>query len=198
MLVCSGFEDPSLSEWSRTLAQGGAARRTTSHAHAGSGALEVQTSGTGGMAVVVADGLLPHASQELHVRAYAYVPKSEAMIAQALVTVADAALTSGISLLTKGGRFALLAQAGEIEQSTKLAVPTDTWFCLELDLLLGEGDGSVALTIDGVESGVVPKIDRVAPTGVTHVALGSVVADPQSSQLWIDDVAIDTKPVGCE
>jgi hypothetical protein len=147
-------------------------------------------------------GFGPFSSGAFYVRAHYFVPSSTQRTDFALLTVGDVtlALSGGVSVFVANDGFALAADMGSIARMGTLTVPVDRWFCLELSVQISDKQGRATLWLDGVEENFLPGAPTLPLGGVTTIGVGiaSAGSSQPSARVFVDDVVVDTNPIGCE
>jgi hypothetical protein len=180
-------------------------------AHRGQGALLVHTQAVsqGGTAdaELVDTAVVPAAT---YVRAFYYVPSGPIVSGQRLIASfqVGAPYLGTLLHLEPGGVLSILNEAPgstiyKVGSSTPL--PRDTWTCVELGLQAPASDGTGAVEV-WIDATLVPELHLpkalVQPSPPrTLVTAGAsyfaAAADVPASDVWLDDLIVDDKPIGC-
>jgi hypothetical protein len=204
-LVCAGFERENLSaEWSDTVIENsGALERSTVRAHSGGGSLRAQSRANASVADVVAR-FPPLRSGMLYLRAYLFVPDGLPTERMNLFFIGsrpdpDPSPFAGLDLNLENGAVQLFSpQAKPQRQTGELTVPRDRWFCLRAEIELGSA-AAVSVFVDDALALRATGVDSIAEGGVSMLRAGIDWSSDQDAffELYLDDVALDTRPVGC-
>ena len=78
-------------------------------------------------------------------------------------------------------------------------IPRDRWVCVQLAITVDPSVGVVKLSLDGSNHMTASTDTLVGVDGYSAVDFGVHYATPAQGPvvLWVDDVVIDTVPVGC-
>jgi hypothetical protein len=198
-LVCEGFES-GLSEYSVDLMAGSL---TTSNAEVydGNNALHAHTNTSNAWAR--ASRTIPDVtSGSLFFRVYFYTPAGD--ITDRLKIFAfepnpnavniDVALEDNLAVgaFFQNGQIAVNSAGGVVQ--------TDTWQCLQGELVLHDTLGGMHLLLDDVSVLDTERIyDTLPDTGIGTVYFGLHWADfaESASDLYMDDLVVDTSPIPC-
>jgi hypothetical protein len=204
-LICESFDAPlpsTTSTWVENDAEGALQECVVS---SGSGALVER---------VVDDGRIqtrfrlptPIASGALHVRFYFRV--SSASVLPEQVTLfefwdqeTDPANQTSLVLTAAGDLAAYVSPGNHALRATPpVALPQDTWVCIELADQLGTGDGSLTVAVDGntVLSGT--NLTTMHPNPLIVAVLQSQPTPGSTgdqAELFFDDLVVGTEPIGC-
>jgi hypothetical protein len=107
---------------------------------------------------------------------------------------------------TGGASYAMLNDSpvdnnyggGGFRQST-LTIPMDRWTCLRMSLGQGGGTGDIHLFVDDQEASDAQLIGASITQAVALVVGADFYGNPAmgSTDLWLDEVIVDNKPVSC-
>jgi hypothetical protein len=204
--LCDNFEagiDPSL--WS-SLQQSGTVTLDGNRAHRGRSSLwfhgDQVAAGIPRVAVLHESRTMPLVDR-LYVRAFVYVPSSNTD-AVAIFTAqqnTDGA-TGGIFFYADsppGSRPTIQSWLdGSFAQGAAGPVGTDRWMCMEWELA---ATGDTAAWIDGQQIVSGQGYPTMPNPPLTMLLLGfifdSTDTDRAAKDLWMDDVIVDTQPIGC-
>lgn len=145
----------------------------------------------------------PVASGPLYVRFYAYLPSSlviPAYLGLFELWTEDVNLGDklGVDVVANDVLQINIVPADVLLRSAESALRRDEWMCIELALEIAEGDGSVAVTIDG-ETVIESSSGTTALEDPYRVAVieGLPSDDATFVDLALDDLVIATEPIGC-
>lgn len=203
-LFCDGFESGDLSAWTNPV---GTPVTVVEDAHTGRYAAEGRAEGTVTQSRVEALLSAPVTEGNLYARVFVYVPES---VTPGGVTLFD--LHGGgerIAVVygqTGGvvGTFFLSSTIDPAGASTSPEfMPRGEWVCLELGVKVsGDGSGTVTLSMNGMpfEKGNHTGVTTLPPGGFTSLRAPIQYQDEEAPdfEVRIDDVRVDTTPVGCE
>jgi hypothetical protein len=194
-LFCDGFEDPNLVAW--TLI--GAASRVITGAHVGTAALKVETEMSKDTALAVQQAFGSITSGELHVRAWFRVPSGFAAFHMDLLALSSTG-EGGIVVLGYRDRLAVYqsTDASAPRSVEGPPLPRDRWICVELRVEVTD-PGDLELWIDGSLVASLSQIDVHPSSGYSSIAVGLPWTDEgqPASRVLVDEVIVDTKPIGC-
>jgi hypothetical protein len=79
------------------------------------------------------------------------------------------------------------------------AIPRDRWVCYELHVTIATA-GALEVLVDGTRQVDVGPIDTLTGTAVREVTAGleRAMGDQAPAEIFVDEVVIDTAPIGCE
>lgn len=205
-LFCDGFEAGIGASWTIDTASGTAVPSGT-QVHGGAKSVGLVTnaitsSTTNPRASLSLTGLLPVTGATIYARAWFYLQSpfdTTATFAQ-MINFANSSGT-GISIGARHGVITAndYTSGGYMESATK-ALPLDTWFCLQMEMP-NNSTSTVRTFVDGVEVTDIALTKSTAQPVSDQFYVGFLWANTITSQAkaqgWIDDVAIDTSPIGC-
>ncbi|MCX4245207.1 hypothetical protein [Paraliomyxa miuraensis] len=223
-ILCDDFEDPALDpQWVYTGAPGNMPVIDEGRAFAGTRSLTFPTTDTQGAFVYPAAGL-PVAGDRIYVRAYVnFEREMSAMGGHVSYIVGANAPSNGaelrlgasqnfgngqmmvdVNLLGNGPEYTQFSN-GDVTGGAPSGAPgvtlvADTWYCIEA---LYDGSAhEFRLWIDGMELSAMHVTDW--QMGVTNwspvysvVKIGGQNYSGSLGQIWFDDVAMGTQPLGC-
>ncbi len=153
-ILCSGFESPDLSDWSRVSVFGNAAlEQTSDRAYEGNGALHASSTGEKSSAVVASE--FPAVKDgDLFLRSFLYVPAGLTTKTMNVFFLGDVATPDpfkGIDVNLEDGAFSTYVPENNPQRftSTALTIPRDEWFCLQIHVHVATGAGAVTILVDG-------------------------------------------------
>jgi hypothetical protein len=204
-LVCSGFERELRADWTDIAVEGsGQVDRVTTRSHSGAGSLHASTRSVESVADVVAR-FAALRSGSLYLRAYLYVPAglpTDVMNVFFIGSRPDPLNDEpfvGVDLNLVAGALQLFSpQATPTRQTGVLEIPRDRWFCLRAELEIGS-DAGASVYIEDALALRATGIDSSANGGVTMMRAGIDWSSSQDAffELFMDDLVLDTQPVGC-
>jgi hypothetical protein len=200
-LLCDGFENVLEQQWTPHIVDGSLTLDPT-RAYRGQSSIHLHTdsvgSGSTPSATIFESRTFPQ-SIPVYVRVWAYLASPFPGGFNQVINLVDNGM-AGISFATKNGFPVLNAYTQPIvyHESTTLPVPTDRWTCLQLQVAQGAATGDVHLAVDGVEPSDAIGHDVVTTTmrGI-YLGLDFLSSDGNAADLWLDEVAVDTKPIPC-
>ncbi|HMJ14321.1 MAG TPA: hypothetical protein VK524_23055 [Polyangiaceae bacterium] len=204
-ILCSGFEKPDLSEWSRTIEVNAArVERTETRSFAGQAALHA-SSRADRSAAVAAKEFLPIDSGDLFLRVHVYVPSGLATETMNLLFLGDYATPDpfrGIDFNLESGALSLYSPESQPDRytSTASSIPRDRWFCLQIAVAVSADQGTVQMRIDAevaLEQGGL----NTRPAGGIHLLRAGVDWSSLQSapfDVYMDNLVLATTPVACE
>jgi hypothetical protein len=203
-LLCESFEAPlpsTTSTWVENDAEGALQECVVA---GGSGALVERA---------VNDGRIqtrfrlptPIASGAVHARFYFRINGSSVLPDQTTLFELwdeEAATENQTSLvLTRAGSLAAYVSPGEhVLQAPAMALPRDTWVCIELADQLGTGDGSLTVSVDGATVLGGTNLTTMHPNPLIVAVLQNQPAPGStgnSVELFFDELVVGTAPIGC-
>jgi hypothetical protein len=204
-LLCSGFEKPDLSDFSRVITVNHAqVEQTRERSFQGNGALHAQSTDQESAAVVAKD--FPAVKDgDLYLRAYIYVPDGLETQTMNILFLGDIATPDPF----KGTDFNLLDGALQTYSpqdhpdrftSTALTIPRDKWFCFQVHMVVSKDAGAVTINVDGDVALDEKDMNTRPDAGVHLLRIGidwsSMQTDP--FDYYVDDLVLDTAPIPCE
>ena len=202
-IVCSGFEQPELSDWSATeVLERGELERVSERTHNGRGALRAASSAMMSVAVVAAS--FPALQQgTLHLRAHLFVP-AELPTETINVFFVGASPSpdpfSGIDLNLEGGAVQVYSPESAVQRQTgTLLIPRDRWFCFRARVAIADEEGSVDAWVDDELALHAEELDTLPDEGVHLFRAGLDWSSKQDAffELYLDDVMVSTSEVEC-
>lgn len=205
-LVCDGFTQSTLdARWTPDTTSGVIGVDAT-RAYRGTSSLRASTSTISAMtnnphaSIVTYDGL-GSVTGLVYARLWIYIPVGFPTVefAQVLNFADDAGL--GISLGTRDGFIANNDYtSGMYKQSTTVQLPLGRWACLQMEMPSGS-TATARVFLDGAEISDVAITRTSAQPPPTHVYTGLTwigdIASLPASEVWIDEIVIDTAPTSC-
>jgi hypothetical protein len=135
--------------------------------------------------------------QDLHTRAFVYLPASSAWASYVFGMAVNASGYAAIGVGFDQGRLTIGSWGDTAaEGADPTPFPLDTWVCVEWQIHRG-ADPSVSAWRDGALV-----IDRAPATleavlDATWIGIYGAGNDDGPADLWFDDVAIGASPIGC-
>ncbi|HET9955161.1 MAG TPA: hypothetical protein VFQ61_11690 [Polyangiaceae bacterium] len=203
-LVCSGFEQPDLSDWGeQVLVNAGSLAQTEQVSRRGRGAL-LAGSTDRDSAAAVAKEFSSVTSGSAFLRVFMLIPSGVETKTTNVLFLGDQPAPDPF----KGIDFNFESDAPEIFvpendpvrfTSTSLVVPRDRWFCFEADVLVSEAAGAVQIRIDGAVALDQTGLDTLPPQGVHLIRAGVDWSSKQTTPfaIYMDDLVLSAAPVGC-
>jgi hypothetical protein len=202
-LVCSGFEQRALADWTATeLVAQGELERTTERAHRGSGALRASSSAMMSVAVVSAS-FPPLSEGSVYLRAHLFVP---AELPTETINVffvgAEPAPDpfKGLDFNLEGGAIQIYSPQSAVQRHTgALVIPRDRWFCFRARIDLDAADGRVEAWVDDQQALLAEGLHTLPEEGVHLFRAGLDWSSGQDAffELFFDDVVVDTAEAQC-
>jgi hypothetical protein len=200
-LLCDGFEGGAIDPQWRVSGGGATVGLDTTRAYRGSRAIHVHTDSATAKAspnAGIAESRTFPISGTAWVRAWFYFQSPYSPNFNQLLNFLDGG--------TGGASFAMLNftpanndyGGGGFRQST-LPIPRDRWTCLRMSIGQGSATGDIHLFVDGNEASDAQLIGATVPQMV-NIAIGADFYDNpamDATDLWIDEVVIDNKPIAC-
>jgi len=203
VLFCEGFENTSLPGWG-FLQNNGTVGADSVHVYRGSSALHAHQNaaapGAGATGVVIATPTYP--STDIYLRAFVYLPgPAPAGIATFLRVQESMAAQYSLDLQISDGKLRSRASRSNTNALSNTSLPLDRWACVEWQIHLA-ASGFVKAWVDGLEvTGISGTQDTRATTVydwlVVGLDTGSTAGSQPARELWLDEVALDNKPIGC-
>ena len=199
-LFCDGFED-GRAPWGYQVLTSASIDATTTRAWGGTHALEVHTNDV----PTTKDArwgnffTAPFTTGDFYLRQYLWLPSSVTIDGQVslLVTQNDVPpypstfymLDSTNLIISSDGSFYTFPDT----------LPRDRWVCAEMQIHVDPTAGFVRLTLDNGTAIQTPLIDTEVAGGYAAFDAGVHYANGSQSpvSVWMDDVVVDTAPIGC-
>jgi hypothetical protein len=199
-LVCQGFESTDLGVTRLDDTRGATLSLDSDTVHQGSGALRFTANASESWSAVVYS-FPPVTSGVLYARAHYYIPAGSVTGRINLMTLeSEQAFNVDVNVTSALDAEAYLRVDASRYNSAPGVIPLDTWFCLQAALDIDDTGGALELLVDGTSVLVTPRDkDTLPPSGVNEAEFGILwtEAGQTASELYVDDVAIDTEPVSC-
>jgi hypothetical protein len=204
VLICDGFEAPTLDpRWSPFMPTGTSAPDTT-HAYRGAQAMHNHTDAVTGMDpgadVNTSQGLAGGAvTGTVYARAFLFLPIALPSPTLQLLNFSDD-VGKGISFSIKDGFVVNNDYGSSIFRQSATAVPIGRWVCVELEIPSGTV-GTSRISLDGgeiVDVAITKGTVQPAPTHI-YVGIDYFNAGPSvpAVDVWIDELIVDDKPTSC-
>ncbi len=212
VILCEDFEQPLNTAVWVTSGSGGPGVRDTTRSHSGTTSLHLATNAinnVGGSYGVGIEETETFANTALaagfYAREWIYVPSTS--------TFANGMGLSGVQQavspwqgtdvqITSSGDVSLVNYTGSGGYTqTANALPRDAWVCLEWQMVYGATKGSTTLWISGTQAASLTNVPTQPspPYGTLFVeaAFYQVSVAQPAVEIWVDDVIVDSQPVGC-
>ena len=198
-LFCDSFEDPALPLWDgATIDVGSTIARDAMFGRSGASLHALGDIGDS-VAAQFVDVFPAAPPTDERVRVYIFTAAASDLNVEPL-SISNPGRNNQIvfSLYTDSVDIHAHGMAGGFNVTRQTPPPRDRWVCYELHVVIGAA-GEVELFEDGVLAAVKAGIDTRPPAGdLSRVLLGITSKDPATLEdLWFDDVAADTAPIGC-
>jgi hypothetical protein len=193
VLFCEGFEN-GISYG--TIKNNGTLTTDSQHVYRGQFALDAQQNAGNSTVVAIRTGTLP--SPDIYLRAFVYAASVPLGTATLLRAQASTGMQNSIDLQMANGVFQTwLSRTGVLTTSTQ-AVPTGRWFCAEWHIHIAT-NGAADLQLDGQSvAGLSGSVDTTNPVAYDWLVFGlDEGASGPARQIWLDELAMDNKPIGC-
>lgn len=204
VLLCESFENGLDSAvWTPLIDGTGTAVVDGLHAFRGAKALHIDVTGTGHKAAISETKTFPIANNILYARMFVWF---DSFTTQAHFTMAEAPQTAAgawIRFGGQGGKYGVGTDhgaSGDWLQQDTAPVPTKQWTCIEFEL---ESDtNEFHVWQDDVERtalnvGAKQHAGFVMPPFTSLWFGWQTYSNQAPGELWIDEIAIDSKPIGC-
>jgi hypothetical protein len=198
VLFCDGLDTPGFPAWDAGSI--GVALRETTIVHAGASSFHASSPSPSepvDLEVAPYDHLT---TGGVHYRAWFYLPSTVAITKFNLYGTDGDTAASGVVFLDDHDELRAYDPTGAITLTSGIATPRDRWFCVEIHVALATAaTGSISFDLDGSEIGERSGIATSPPGGFTRLAVGLPFLDPAQGavDLYVDDVATGTQPIGC-
>ena len=202
---CESFENGlDTTVWRTTKSGDGTAVVDDLHAARGTKALHVQTTSGNGFAYITENKSFPATNNVLYGRMFLWLQNG--LVTDGHFSLAEGDGTGTPAAIRFGGQFKAFGvgsdhgASGDWTDHDTKAVPSQTWMCLEFEM---KGDTSeFHVWWDDVERTAL-HVGTTQHAGFTMPAFNSLwfgwwmynAVEPKD--LWIDEIAVDFKPIGC-
>jgi len=199
-----GFDGAISSSWHQR-AENGSALAVDNKAYRGTGSLKITANSGGSVAWEQVDLERPSSQSPLHARAFVWMPSTATLATSShsqLMTYHDsmddpfplAAL--GLSSTLRVAADVQAWTSTPMSASASTALPLDQWVCLEWTV---QWDGSPTVAVAQAGTPVAAISPSPLPNPLNVWTIGFAGPPPASAfTFWIDEVALDTQPIGCE
>lgn len=181
---------------------GGVAATSTTDPSVGARSLRVTAGPAAGAQALVGRGALaPVTSGMVYLRAHLKIPASVAANAVTFLSLGEAAPPyAGVSAGMSGGKFQLGLTTANTFPVSEVAVPRDTWHCIQLEVQVSDGAGAVTLRMDGTVVQSLSGVDTRPVGGISNGNAGVLYLAPAGAtgEVWFDEVAMAAAPLACE
>jgi len=198
-LLCDGFEGD-LSAWStQDTTNGGAVALDTARAYRGKSGLHAHMIATPDGNPVNAR-LVRNQTWPAHmfVRVFVYL-KAPWTATSGIVVLNGTDPAQGVAFYVSqsDGPHPATSTFGaglDAEHHSSVTAALDTWVCFEVES--DAVNGQLHVSMDGQR---IPELDQSAPfPAMGRVSVGLSASNDAASDAWLDEVAVDDKPIGCE
>lgn len=191
-MFCDGFEDPDLSAWDLY----GGVMRVVRPTPRGTAVLQADTTGPGQISEAGVN-FGPFVSGTLAARAWLYIPSGFPVIHFDLIDL-KYAQNGGIGVLGYYGDLVIYQNLTGETTTVGVTVPRDRWMCVELRLEVSN-PGRATLFLDDVSIAEVSGIDAAPAQGYNRVNVGLPWTDETqgNTRVFVDELVLDNKPIGC-
>ena len=194
-LACSGFDDPAPAGWTATTDADSVLAVVSTPLLAGAGALDARTAAVNGRSRFLHE-FTQLQSGQLYLRAWVYAAPGTLLSNVHTIVVGDANTGDyGSKFVYSDGKIHVAAAGAAVPGSAD--APLGQWYCLRLELGIGD-QGTVRAYLNDSQFVDATGIDTLPAAGVHNVTAGidfSGQAEP--AELFIDELVLDTAPVGC-
>ncbi|MEM9193532.1 MAG: hypothetical protein AAGF12_30435 [Myxococcota bacterium] len=208
-VFCDGFESGDGSAWDELSIQRGRLSYVTDPVYRGNFAMRARTENVmAGRAFVYARSTsVSTLSPDIYVRLYVYVPRGQPIFDFNIGFVGGRSndTPNGFGGMAFGlgaeGRPFIRSFPDLVVELGPSPLPTDRWVCLEAHLFLDVNEGSIALSIDDVETLRLGPVNTVPTEGVSgmNIAIGTTGATQlEDFEVFVDEVVADRMPIGCD
>jgi hypothetical protein len=214
LLLCDSFDGSISSAWLQVADPGTGTLTVESdpaHVYRGSGSLKVHLDpgAFNDVGIVKHDPPIPQ--NQIYVRMFVYLPPGFAGqfvnaprildFSQYGVGYGDVAVDVEDTTSLTLGSHPPVTGGGEMTSTAQLG--TARWQCLELQVNAatdGSSTGSATLLVGGASVATMSplKVDPTQPLNELGIGVGGQLASASGFDLWIDEVAVDNKPIGCQ
>lgn len=200
LLACNDFE-AGIGSWAIEEVTGTVTVADTM-ASGGARSLHGVTTAAEGQAAV-SESFTATSSGQLWFRGYYYVPSSLALTGTLSFVYAwqnDGMTYPGVSAgIDAPGRAYVWTPSGGYAAGMG-TVPRDTWLCVEVGIVISGTAGEVIVRFDGVEVQRVTGIDTHFGGAYDRITAGLERAGAAlpAAELYADDIALATSPIGCD
>lgn len=192
VVLCDGFEGD-FDGWSQQIA-GGGLEVVSSPVFFGGGALRATTPAAGAHAYLQ-QAFAAIDSGSIYTRAYVYLPST--LLTPGRVELSNTGDTSGVHFhFSVDLNTPLMAVNNQELGGVELA--RDTWVCVEWRVDIAAA-GSGEMFIDGQSAIALTGLDTNLTGGYSALDIGIFDTSPAEGgfEVYIDEVAMDTSPIGC-
>ena len=194
-LACSGFDDAAPAGWTPTVDATSALGVVSTPLFSGASALDARTTATNGRARFLHE-FTQLDSGQLYLRAWVYVAPGTSLSNVHTIVVGDANTGDyGSKFVYTDGKIHVAAAGGAVTGTAD--TPFGQWYCLRLELGIAT-QGTVRAYLNDVQFADATGINTLPAAGVHNVTAGidfSGQTDP--AEVFIDELVLDTAPVGC-
>jgi hypothetical protein len=205
--MCDDFEEVSLNlNFWAVNTFGGAIQIDAQEHHSGTRALHVHVdpvaAGTYGQAFVDESSTLPATTISAYTRAFFFIPVLSPYVNTLMQFVQGVAPNNNIDVnVTSAGHMELYNTVANLDQTLSAMPKVGQWFCVEWEVDFTAPQQS-KLWLDGnplTDLTTAQATESNPPLGIVNI--GTLLYYPTTNlpayDMWIDDVVIDNKPIGC-
>ena len=205
-LLCDDFEQGTIDtqRWEQVEQQNATVKVDTTRPHWGSWSLHATANAVTLAGAPNTNGFVDHENAlpaHFFVRFFLFVPMPSVVPPKAQIVinaVNDPGLGMQLALSDGNLAFTDWASTSEVDLRSSTASPTNTWQCIEWEVIEGQPQGQMNVWVDG---SAMSDLDVAVPTVAYSVLkLGIGFFQPQVQPLyevWIDDVRVEASRVGC-
>lgn len=202
-LFCDSFEMPGFLRWNEVREMSGDVTHATDRAYRGAASLRAESLAPSGQADVIGYSSTPLTSGTATLRAYVYVPSGPAFTDVAiLASHENSAPLQGIAFGVRDGErpYVYSSTAGVSIPAPTVRMPRDRWVCVVLTLTIHDTAGSFELRVDDEIAVSRTGVDTRPAGGYATLVAGVSYTSPAQAPiaLYIDELAIDDSPIGCD
>jgi hypothetical protein len=202
-LACQDFEQALSSPWGMGMSSGGTLTIDTNRFYRGakSGHMSVPPQNNNAAAGAQLDWQFTPGLSALYIRSFYYIPTAPASGFWMLSLHEGSTPFSGFGFsLNTDGTMSVGANYGGSPQSERVPFPYGRWVCIEVSVTFATA-GHVGVRVDDVDQPTMGIDLDTAPTPPLQNTFNGAYVNPGAVtpawEMWIDEVAIDTQPIGC-
>lgn len=196
-LFCDSFDD-GLAKWDGVEPLGATVRHEPAFGRSGGSVHAIAPAGTA--TATLYEDLFTALPAAIYIRMFVFAPSGMLLDLEPL-ELADVAGAHQIvfSIYDSSIDIHAHAMAGDFMQMSPMDTPRDRWVCMELHVHIG-ATGSVELFVDGQPLLAQLAVDTRPPTGELSRMRVGIPSKPAAipGDLYIDDLVVDTAPIGCD
>jgi hypothetical protein len=195
-LACSGFdEDPTAAGWVSSIDAGNELSVVSAPRLAGPSALVARTISTSARSRFLHEFPVMNSGQ-LYLRAWLYVAPTAVLSNVHTIVIGDANTSDyGSKFVYTNGKLHVAASGAALTGSAD--APTGQWYCLRMELGIGD-QGSLRAYLNDTLFSDSPMVDTLPAAGVHNVTAGiDFASQTDPAEVFIDELVLDTMPIGC-